>query len=210
MKIQREIGNKSGIACSLNGIGVILQAKGDHKGVLEKYEQSLKIQQEIGDKFGIAKSLNNIGTILSAKGDIKGELEKYEQSLKIEEEIGNKSGIAAVYRNLGMADANQKKYPLRLQYLCRAMALQNQMGADTSEFKKAILQVKKILRARRFTPLFQKARESLPEELKNFLVLEDFINKEAPAPSPSGGVGRNAPCPCGSGKKYKRCCGQKS
>jgi len=22
------------------------------------------------------------------------------------------------------------------------------------------------------------------------------------------GTGRNAPCPCGSGKKYKRCCGQ--
>ncbi len=22
-------------------------------------------------------------------------------------------------------------------------------------------------------------------------------------------IGRNAPCPCGSGKKYKRCCGQK-
>ena len=21
-------------------------------------------------------------------------------------------------------------------------------------------------------------------------------------------IGRNAPCPCGSGKKYKRCCGQ--
>jgi uncharacterized protein YecA (UPF0149 family) len=21
-------------------------------------------------------------------------------------------------------------------------------------------------------------------------------------------VGRNEPCPCGSGKKYKRCCGQ--
>lgn len=23
-------------------------------------------------------------------------------------------------------------------------------------------------------------------------------------------VGRNDPCPCGSGKKYKKCCGQKS
>ncbi len=21
-------------------------------------------------------------------------------------------------------------------------------------------------------------------------------------------VGRNAPCPCGSGKKYKKCCGE--
>lgn len=25
-----------------------------------------------------------------------------------------------------------------------------------------------------------------------------------------GNVGRNDPCPCGSGKKYKKCCGQKS
>ncbi len=32
----------------------------------------------------------------------------------------------------------------------------------------------------------------------------------APQPTTSTGqkVGRNAPCPCGSGKKYKRCCGQ--
>jgi uncharacterized protein YecA (UPF0149 family) len=33
-----------------------------------------------------------------------------------------------------------------------------------------------------------------------------------PAPPVSAGkypgTGRNAPCPCGSGKKYKRCCGQ--
>lgn len=36
-------------------------------------------------------------------------------------------------------------------------------------------------------------------------------NREASFPVPrvaSGKVGRNDPCPCGSGKKYKRCCGQ--
>jgi preprotein translocase subunit SecA len=26
--------------------------------------------------------------------------------------------------------------------------------------------------------------------------------------APRAKVGRNDPCPCGSGKKYKRCCGQ--
>ncbi|HUW65087.1 MAG TPA: preprotein translocase subunit SecA, partial [Spirochaetia bacterium] len=30
----------------------------------------------------------------------------------------------------------------------------------------------------------------------------------APAKRDAGKVGRNAPCPCGSGKKYKKCCGQ--
>ncbi len=36
-------------------------------------------------------------------------------------------------------------------------------------------------------------------------------NQRAPAPRASadmGTVGRNDPCPCGSGKKYKKCCGQ--
>jgi preprotein translocase subunit SecA len=32
---------------------------------------------------------------------------------------------------------------------------------------------------------------------------------EAPKPVRTGAkIGRNDPCPCGSGKKYKRCCGQ--
>jgi len=32
----------------------------------------------------------------------------------------------------------------------------------------------------------------------------------APSPTPkqAGRIGRNAPCPCGSGRKYKKCCGQ--
>jgi len=32
--------------------------------------------------------------------------------------------------------------------------------------------------------------------------------KKKPATRSDKKVGRNAPCPCGSGKKYKKCCGQ--
>ncbi|MBI5725558.1 MAG: SEC-C domain-containing protein [Planctomycetes bacterium] len=37
---------------------------------------------------------------------------------------------------------------------------------------------------------------------------EPLSNKPAPITSPDGKIGRNDPCPCGSGKKYKKCCGQ--
>ena len=47
----------------------------------------------------------------------------------------------------------------------------------------------------------------LPEErrkeiTKEFRSAKVFVNETA--------VGRNDPCPCGSGKKYKKCCGQPS
>ena len=33
-------------------------------------------------------------------------------------------------------------------------------------------------------------------------------DEAAESPSVAVKVGRNDPCPCGSGKKYKKCCGQ--
>ena len=40
--------------------------------------------------------------------------------------------------------------------------------------------------------------------------LHDIAKSLGPrvAPAVSEKVGRNDPCPCGSGKKYKKCCGQ--
>jgi preprotein translocase subunit SecA len=42
----------------------------------------------------------------------------------------------------------------------------------------------------------------LPEES------EPALEKQAPVRNDGPKVGRNDPCPCGSGKKYKKCCGQ--
>ena len=51
-----------------------------------------------------------------------------------------------------------------------------------------------------------------PEKIKRRKVAEPTITsgEEANKPIVKKGrkVGRNEPCPCGSGKKYKKCCGQ--
>ena len=36
----------------------------------------------------------------------------------------------------------------------------------------------------------------------------EHVSEEPPPSEQKGKVGRNEPCPCGSGKKYKKCCGQ--
>jgi hypothetical protein len=50
------------------------------------------------------------------------------------------------------------------------------------------------------------------EAEEEFLGMSDFLSGAFPEPQEpvrvGEKVGRNDPCPCGSGKKYKRCCGQ--
>ncbi|HOT30116.1 MAG TPA: DUF1186 domain-containing protein [Candidatus Ozemobacteraceae bacterium] len=51
------------------------------------------------------------------------------------------------------------------------------------------------------------------EELRDIEEIEDaVISRPGPGARPARGpeAGRNEPCPCGSGKKYKKCCGQGS
>lgn len=47
----------------------------------------------------------------------------------------------------------------------------------------------------------QKSRKTAP-------LKEPAGTKATPAPKEDVRVGRNDPCPCGSGKKFKKCCGQ--
>ena len=47
-----------------------------------------------------------------------------------------------------------------------------------------------------------------PEEQKMVFSHGDGSTKKKPQKRAEKKIGRNAPCPCGSGKKYKKCCGQ--
>jgi preprotein translocase subunit SecA len=57
-------------------------------------------------------------------------------------------------------------------------------------------------------PASAQRAESVGEPGAHDAVLEDAIERTAPVQREMPKVGRNDPCPCGSGKKYKKCCGQ--
>ena len=55
----------------------------------------------------------------------------------------------------------------------------------------------------------RQAREQQLEEAKRLSrAQEEEKSANVPAQREGDKIGRNAPCPCGSGKKYKKCCGQ--
>ncbi len=91
LKIYEEIGNKEGIATSLNNIGYIYKNQGDIPKALEYYYKSLKIRENIGNKQGIAVSLNNIARSMLIQGQVVEAGEQAERSLEIAREIGSPS-----------------------------------------------------------------------------------------------------------------------
>lgn len=55
-----------------------------------------------------------------------------------------------------------------------------------------------------------KCGEQIPtvEQMSHMVVQMASPTRGGKTPPTTGSVGRNAPCPCGSGRKYKKCCGQ--
>jgi tetratricopeptide (TPR) repeat protein len=128
LKVFQELGDRSGIANSLNNIGEIHYDLGDLDLALEKYKASFAIVEELGDRSGIANSLNNIGLIHYDLGDLGLALEKHERSLAIVEELGDRSGTARSLNNIGLIHYDLGDLDLALEKHERSLAIAEELG----------------------------------------------------------------------------------
>jgi SWIM/SEC-C metal-binding protein len=83
------------------------------------------------------------------------------------------------------------------------------LGTDKNP---AAVQVKTKKRMQELAAIFEKngwkySIELAPDQPENIADLE-LLQNPPKTVTVEEKVGRNAPCPCGSGKKYKKCCGQ--
>jgi predicted ATPase/class 3 adenylate cyclase/Tfp pilus assembly protein PilF len=128
LTIQREIGNRKGIAASLNNLGNVANAQGDYASARTYHEESLVIEREIGDRNGIAASLNNLGNVANAQGDYASARGYHEESLAIRREIGDRQGIATSLNNLGNVAHNQGDYASARHYWEESLAIRREIG----------------------------------------------------------------------------------
>lgn len=128
LKLRQDIGDKKGLANSLNSIGLIYGERGDVKTELDYFGRSLKIQEEIGDKEGAANSLSNIGVICLNQGDTLKSLEYTLRSLKIQEAIGDKEGVATSLNNIANIYHGQGKIDEAMENYFRAVKIQKEIG----------------------------------------------------------------------------------
>jgi serine phosphatase RsbU (regulator of sigma subunit) len=121
LKINEEIGNREGVARSLNNIGTIYKQQGDIPKALEYCHKSLKIQEEIGHNEGVASSLNNIGYLKMKLGDLAVAQKHLERALKLGQEkslikriVSSAGHLSALYQKQGNTKEALKMYKLHI------------------------------------------------------------------------------------------------
>ena len=128
LAIQKELGDKKGIAKTLNNIGLIYMNQGNTPRALEYFQKSQAIKEELGDKKGIGAILNNIGLIYHDQGDYPRALEYYQKSLAIKEELGDKKSISGGLVNIGIIYYSQGNYPRALEYYQKSLTIFEEFG----------------------------------------------------------------------------------
>jgi predicted ATPase/DNA-binding SARP family transcriptional activator len=128
LAIQREIGDRYGIAVSLNGLGNVAHSQGDYASAQVYHEESLAIKREIGDRSGIAASLNNLGFMASYQGDYTSAQVYHKESLIIRREIGDRNGTAFSLGNLGFVASYQGDYASARAYHEESLGIQREIG----------------------------------------------------------------------------------
>ncbi len=123
LNIYQKLGDKKGIANTLNNLGVLYRSEGDYSKALEYYNKSLELKKILKDKQGIANTLNNIGEIRKFRGEYPEAIRNYRESYDLKKELGDKKWMANTLNNLGEVYSIWGDYQQALKYYLEASTL---------------------------------------------------------------------------------------
>jgi predicted ATPase len=94
LEIARELGDKQGVAVSLNALAVIARDQGKVNMAHSLFTEGLAMWRELGDQKAIARSLSNLASVVKLKGDYDLARSLYGECLSIFEGLGDRTGVA--------------------------------------------------------------------------------------------------------------------
>jgi serine/threonine protein kinase/tetratricopeptide (TPR) repeat protein len=123
LAIKRRIGDKRGMAVSLNNIAQIQELSGDSGQALKSYQEALKLRREIGDKKGIGDTLIDLGGFYHDRGEHDQALRLHKEALLLERELGNERNQALCLSNIGSSYFFEGQYEDAATYFQQALQL---------------------------------------------------------------------------------------
>ena len=167
LKIKRQLGDKRGVAVSLNERAQAQTMLGDPAAAVASYNEALQIRRDIGDKRGVGDTLMDLGTLYSDRGQIDEALKLYKESLQIQRDLGDDLNRGKCLHNIGEAYLAKGQYEDALTYFQQALQIRETLKipddtADTlhnlavtntklGQYDQAISQYLKALEIRRST-----------------------------------------------------------
>jgi predicted ATPase len=92
--ISRELGDKTGVAVSLNALAVIARDRGDVASAYTLFEESLSLWRELGDQKAVARALSNLANVAKLQGAHNLALALYGGCISIFRGLGDRTGVA--------------------------------------------------------------------------------------------------------------------
>ena len=92
--IAQALGDKTGVAVSLNALAVFARDRGDIEVARLLFEASLRLWRELGDQKAIARALSNLANVIKLQGEYSRARELYAECLSIFRDLGDQTGVA--------------------------------------------------------------------------------------------------------------------
>jgi len=124
----RELGDRNGMAWSVNHQGDVAREQGDAPGARSLCERSLASFRELGDQWGIAASLADLGNLARDQRDFVRAQALHEESMRIFQELGHKRGIARLLEAFAGAAIAQSRPERALRLAGAAASLRKTLG----------------------------------------------------------------------------------
>jgi tetratricopeptide (TPR) repeat protein len=94
LSLYEELGDDSGIAASLNALGVTARDRGDYATAQSCLERSLSCWRLLSDRTAIARCLHNLGSVVRLRGDYARARWALREAAEIFEQLGDRTGAA--------------------------------------------------------------------------------------------------------------------
>jgi len=125
----RELGDRRGIALSLDRLGMAAWRRGDFTAARVLMEEDLALFREVGDQDRVAWSLFTLGLLNNKQGEYPRACALFEESLTFFRQLGNKRGIAASLTQLaGTLFVSQGDQAMIYPLLEEGLSLDREVG----------------------------------------------------------------------------------
>jgi tetratricopeptide (TPR) repeat protein len=101
LALHRELGDKWGVAETLDSLARWARHRGDYRRAVALLEESLILFRELGDTDNVGWVTENLGIFAREQGDYGRAAALYEQSLALFRELGDKNGLGWTLLGLG-------------------------------------------------------------------------------------------------------------
>lgn len=108
--LQREVGNRRGVATALRNLANVLTMRGAFDEAGSALAQARALTVELDDREGMAAVDNELGVLSEERGDYHGALEAYRRALQGWQQVGDAHGLAQALNDIGFANYQLGRY----------------------------------------------------------------------------------------------------